>query len=351
MTFDDLSITWKEQNDQPLSSEDREAVVMRVCRRAERLGGVVVRRDLVETIAAVFVMFIFGQHLFTSPADYVVSKFGAGFVVCWAVFIIYKLHRTRTIQKPASPDASVREFCRTEIGRLDRQIRLLRGVLWWYIAPCLIGANIMYLGIAGLGAATLAYSISTVLLGWGIYLLNMYAVKKSLVPARNELASLLNRLDDADVTQQSVEQPDKPSSKFRRFFSIAVLLMLLVAFGSAVAVGVSQPGDYPKRAPFSAIRWEGNKPVVRIGEEWFTLVSVDGVAVEEIVSFSRWTYVDKWRKRFDEDLVEVLTRMGHEPKETARLVVSPLGSQVTQTLEDVPMTEANRQAIYRAADR
>jgi hypothetical protein len=38
--------------------------------------------------------------------------------------------------------------------------------------------------------------------------------------------------------------------------------------------------------------------------------------------------------------------MGHEPKGTVQLVVSPLGSQETRTLEDVPMTEANRWAIY-----
>ena len=67
------------------------------------------------------------------------------------------------------------------------------------------------------------------------------------------------------------------------------------------------------------------------------------------MAFSRRTYADKWQKRFEEDLVEVLTRMGHEPKDTVRLVVSPLGSQATRTLENVPMTEANRRAIYDAA--
>jgi hypothetical protein len=32
--------------------------------------------------------------------------------------------------------------------------------------------------------------------------------------------------------------------------------------------------------------------MVKIGEEWFTLVSVDGIAAEDIVAFSRWTHVD-----------------------------------------------------------
>ena len=87
-----------------------------------------------------------------------------------------------------------------------------------------------------------------------------------------------------------------------------------------------QKADYPKHAPFTGVRWEEDKPVVKIGEEWFKLVSLDGIAAGDIVAFSRQTYADKWQKRFEEDLVELLTRMGHEPKDSVRLVVSPLAS-------------------------
>jgi hypothetical protein len=57
------------------------------------------------------------------------------------------------------------------------------------------------------------------------------------------------------------------------------------------------------------------------------------------------------RKRFAEDLVEILTRMGHEPKNTVRRVVLPLGSRETRTLENVPIMEANRRAIYKAVNQ
>jgi CubicO group peptidase (beta-lactamase class C family) len=107
--------------------------------------------------------------------------------------------------------------------------------------------------------------------------------------------------------------------------------------------------DYPKRAPFTGVRWEGEKPVVKIGDEWFTLVSLDGIATADIAAFSQRTYANSWQKRFEEDLVEVLTRMGHEPKDPVQLVVSPHDSPATRTLENVPMTEANRRAIYAAA--
>ena len=51
----------------------------------------------------------------------------------------------------------------------------------------------------------------------------------------------------------------------------------------------------------------------------------------------------------EEDLVELLTRMGYPPQDTVKLVVQPLTSSTTQVFEEIPMTGANRQAIYRAA--
>ncbi len=41
--------------------------------------------------------------------------------------------------------------------------------------------------------------------------------------------------------------------------------------------------------------------------------------------------------------------MGHPPEDTVKLVLQSLTSPETQTLESVPMTEANRKAIYSAA--
>ena len=41
--------------------------------------------------------------------------------------------------------------------------------------------------------------------------------------------------------------------------------------------------------------------------------------------------------------------MCHEPNDNVRLVVLPLGSSTTQTLDGVAMTEANGQAIRAAA--
>ncbi len=108
--------------------------------------------------------------------------------------------------------------------------------------------------------------------------------------------------------------------------------------------------DFPKKSPFAAVRWQEYEPEVKVGQQWFRLVSIDDLPAEEIVAFSRRTYGDAWRKRFEEDLVELLTRMGHSPQDKVTLVVQSLTSPETRTLADVPMTAANRRSI-RAADQ
>ena len=104
----------------------------------------------------------------------------------------------------------------------------------------------------------------------------------------------------------------------------------------------------PKVSPFSGVRWEQDEPVVKIGSKWFKLVSLDGIAAKDMVEFSRSSYAGIWKKRFAEDLVEVLDGMDHHPKATVQLVVRPLNSSKTQTLDDVAMTKANRDAIRSA---
>ena len=130
--------------------------------------------------------------------------------------------------------------------------------------------------------------------------------------------------------------------------SIVFLLAILAALGISPAVADTLAAEFPKLAPYSAIRWEGEMPVVRIDDEWLALVSIDRLPVSEIIASSRRTYGEKWQKRFEEDLVEVLAGMGDEPKDTVRLVVRAPGAPSRRTLEDVAMTDSNRRAIYSA---
>ncbi|MEZ6070922.1 MAG: hypothetical protein R3C10_11770 [Pirellulales bacterium] len=63
--------------------------------------------------------------------------------------------------------------------------------------------------------------------------------------------------------------------------------------------------EYRKASPFQAVRWQQSQPEVLVGETWFQLVSLNEVAVGDIVAFGRDCYGARWKKRFEEDLVEL----------------------------------------------
>jgi hypothetical protein len=134
------------------------------------------------------------------------------------------------------------------------------------------------------------------------------------------------------------------------FACLCFVAFYLIALAVRLSGDRSEGVGYPRLSPFAAVRWQESQPEVKIGQQWYKLVSLDDLPAAEIVAFSRRTYGDRWQKRFEEDLVELLSRMGHPPQETVKLVVQSLTSSQTQVLEDVPMTAANRRAIKAAAE-
>jgi hypothetical protein len=109
------------------------------------------------------------------------------------------------------------------------------------------------------------------------------------------------------------------------------------------------PQDYDKLAPYSGVRWVEGAPEVEIGGDWVTLLEIDGTKAEDIVGFAKKTWPRIWQKRFEEDLVEVLSRMGKPPGETVTLKVRDAKGE--HTYEGVAMTKANRRKIWDAARR
>jgi len=130
------------------------------------------------------------------------------------------------------------------------------------------------------------------------------------------------------------------------------MTILLVA---AVLVGAHQEGAaqergkrYAKLAPFSAVRWKDATPEVKVKDTWYELLAIDDTEAKDIVKFCKDREEKLWQKRFEEDLVEMMARMGHEPGEKVTLKLRELDTGKTVVLKDVPNTHENRQAIWQA---
>jgi CubicO group peptidase (beta-lactamase class C family) len=100
---------------------------------------------------------------------------------------------------------------------------------------------------------------------------------------------------------------------------------------------------YAKVAPFTGVRWEGDRPIIQVEGEWRRLISIDGIPIDRIMEFSQETYREKARKRFSEDLVELLSKMGHDPDWEVELEWENSDGKVESAR--VEMTEENRARV------
>ncbi|QDU10295.1 hypothetical protein [Gimesia aquarii] len=287
------------------------------------------------------------------------------------------VYRMRHKQKPSQPDEPLLICVKRSVTEVEDQIWLLRNVFWWYLLPPSISIMAFFAQVSwesrseGWLAALMFFiglSIFLFALYSFIYYLNKRYVHLQLEPRRQELLTLITSLRDetnVEGVNDRVSLPGLPFAQDRLptsctspariaigLFTIVVIMLFLVyMINMAITSNSSHltSEGYPKISPFAGVRWQESQPEVKLGEEWFKLESLNNIPADEIVAFSQRTYEDLWRKRFEEDLVELLTRMGHPPQDTVTLVVQPLTSSQPQVRKNVPMTKANRRAIREEA--
>jgi hypothetical protein len=290
--------------------------------------------------------------------------------IIWVVGF-FLVDRMRHKQKTSEPGVPLLTVVKESLTQVEHQIWLLRHVFWWYILPFALVELAFFTQIAWQAAvetndrlAAFIYAaflyVFVFAVSYFIYWLNQLAVRTHLEPKGQELLKLLTSLSDETTSEVSGEYPILMSGKSfgcspRRAIiaGLCAVAVLLVGIPS-ILFFVERLDEYlndayPKKSPFAAVRWQVTEPEVQVDDEWFKLVSLNDLPASKIVAFSQRTYGDKWQKRFEEDLVELLTRMGHPPQNTVKLVLQRLTSSETRTLEKVPMTRANRQAIWDAA--
>ena len=100
---------------------------------------------------------------------------------------------------------------------------------------------------------------------------------------------------------------------------------------------------FARVAPFTGVRWEDDRPIVCVNDVWSPLVSIDGIPIDRIIEFANKEFGSRARKRFAEDLVELLAKLGHEPKWTVTLGLEKADDQIEEV--QVLMTKANRDLV------
>jgi hypothetical protein len=188
MHFEQLRAAWQRHVEESPGRIDPALLAGLVEQFAVEFERTIVRRDRRETVAALVVIVLFGLSALGIPA--IVGKIGCLIVVAGAAAIIGMLWRARRAGMRPSPALPLAEFLAAERDNLVRQIRLLRGVAWWYLSPIVIGANLVFWSMSSTRTAAVCYLVGTLLFGLFVWWLNQRAVRAHLQPLVDEIDRL-----------------------------------------------------------------------------------------------------------------------------------------------------------------
>jgi len=161
--------------------------------RMDELSRKLVARDVLETAAG-----LLGAGFFAwiwPRLDSPLARAGAGILVVGSLLIVLLLHLTRVLRSRCRAHFALREFLRVERRRVDDQIRLLRWVALWYVAPILIGVNLFLAGVSHSRLLVAIYLPLTLAFGAWTVFVNLRAARTDLQPLRDELDRCLRELE------------------------------------------------------------------------------------------------------------------------------------------------------------
>lgn len=208
-SFDALQSVWQMDPDPAPIDADALATLRT---EADRFDRTIRWRDWRETAAAVFVAAMFARGF---PTADTLDRVGIVLAVLGATFVCVWMWRAQRRRPPVAPGAPTADALRVALERVEIQIRLLRSVAWWYIAPLMAGPLLMGLGglvltlaetpALALGRIALLVALTAVLFALlggflaFVYWLNQRAVGRDLLPLRDRLADTLHALTDSDA--------------------------------------------------------------------------------------------------------------------------------------------------------
>ncbi len=157
------------------------------------------RRNLRETIAAliVFVAFAVFGGFGLYDGNYLLG-FACTIICFGCVFIVYKFVNAQvTISDEEVYTMSNKEYLSYELKKVNEQIRILKSVFWWYILPIAVGLCLFFFAMPYNTTSLIIHIALVLAVSVGLYILNQKAVKKDLIPLKNDLEEQIANLSNA----------------------------------------------------------------------------------------------------------------------------------------------------------
>jgi hypothetical protein len=195
MNDQELKELWRRQAAiaSPMAAASDAQVIERMNARLRKFGRSLFWRDVGEIAACVFIVIWFGSYLLWPLS--LLSKIGCVVVILSAIMISAVLLIARRLDRASQEPASVSESLRAQLRAIKRQERLISNVMWWYLLPTFVGAELFVLGL-GISAAN-AWTMTGVLAFTSVvvYFANRHAVRRKLRPLIAEIQETLESVE------------------------------------------------------------------------------------------------------------------------------------------------------------
>lgn len=205
MTFDELQKTWQKDAASSKLTIDSELLIREVKRNKEAFESSIFWRDFREVAVAIIMVGVFiYRAVKVNDKMWEAGSFVVLAVMCLYVAAFFPVDRHIQRKKVAKYTDSLRACIESSLTQVEHQIWLLKNVFWLYLLPLGAGIALFFIVVgwslfktlpaARVLSVCLVSMSLVVLVFWGVYRLNQHAVRKELIPRKQELETLLRNL-------------------------------------------------------------------------------------------------------------------------------------------------------------
>jgi hypothetical protein len=215
MTFNELQKNyWQKDAAASKLIIDSDMLIREVKRNKDAFESSIFWRDFREVAVAVIMIGVF-LHGAAKAKE---NMWVAGALVVVAISMLYVAafflvdRRLQRKKDPRHTDPLL-ACIESSLTQVNHQIWLLKNIFWWYLLPPGIGIALFFfvvnwqlfkvLPAKFVLPGCLGSALFVALVFWGIYWLNQYAVRKGLIPRKEELEAMLKNITNGDNAMPS----------------------------------------------------------------------------------------------------------------------------------------------------
>jgi Na+/proline symporter len=200
MNIETLQKAWQSQDASAKVTINTDVLLNEVRRNQQQFRATIFWRDVRE-VGVAFLLTLYFSYRGLRHNDWTDCLVG---FACFGVGTFMVVDRLLQRKKQPVSNDSLKTCIKSSLLQVNHQIWLLKNVFWWYLLPiaAALGISICYSTWHTRNSgfpAVIIWVISAlliVLVYWGIYWLNQFAVRKCLEPRRQELETLLTSLNE-----------------------------------------------------------------------------------------------------------------------------------------------------------